>query len=87
MASAYAIDGAIQKNAWNGCWKSRKVITLVTLDEGMGDIIKIIKPPENTGVLIDGISETVKHKIKKRGWISWYVIRNFGCLKVRKYLN
>ena len=32
----------------------------------MGDIIKIIKSLENSGVLIDGVSETVKLEIKRQ---------------------
>ena len=37
----------------------------------MNDIIKIIKSLEDSGVLIDGVTETVKNKIKKtRRWIS-----------------
>ena len=32
----------------------------------MNDIIKIIKSLEDSGVLIDGVTETVKHEIKKR---------------------
>ena len=31
----------------------------------MNDIIKIIKSLEDLGVLIDGVTETVKHEIKK----------------------
>ena len=31
----------------------------------MNDIIKIIKPLEDTGVLIDGFTETVKQEIKR----------------------
>ena len=31
----------------------------------MNDIIKIIKSLEDSGVLIDGVSETVKHEITK----------------------
>ena len=34
----------------------------------MNDIIKIIKPLEDLGVLIDGVTETIKHEIKKEGW-------------------
>ena len=33
--------------------------------EDLNDIIKIIKSLENLGVLIDNVSETVKHEIKK----------------------
>ena len=31
----------------------------------MNDIIKIIKSLEDSGVLIDGVTETVKHEIKE----------------------
>ena len=32
----------------------------------MNDIIKVIKSLEDSGVLIDGVSEVVKHEIKKQ---------------------
>ena len=32
----------------------------------MNDIIKIIKSLADSGVLIDGVAETVKHEIKKK---------------------
>ena len=32
----------------------------------MNDIIKIIKSSEDSNVLIDGVTETVKHEIKKQ---------------------
>ena len=32
----------------------------------MNVIVKIIKPLEDSGVLIDGVIETVKHEIKKQ---------------------
>ena len=51
--------------------RSRKRITAFISNEDMNDIIKIIKSLEDSNVLIDGIIETVKHKIKKtRRWIS-----------------
>ena len=31
----------------------------------MNDIIKFIKPLEDSGVLVDGVTETVKHEIEK----------------------
>ena len=41
----------------------------------MNDIIKIIKSLEDSGVLIDGVTETVKDEIKKtRSWISWGLV-------------
>ena len=38
-----------------------KGFTLFTLNEDMNDITKIMKSLEHSGVLIDGIMETVKH--------------------------
>ena len=35
-------------------------------NENMNDIIKIIKSLEDSGVLVDGVSETGKHEIKKQ---------------------
>ena len=32
----------------------------------MNDIIKVIKALEDLGVLIDGVTETVKHEIKEK---------------------
>ena len=32
----------------------------------MNDIIKIVKPFEHSVVLVDGVTETVKHEIKKQ---------------------
>ena len=32
----------------------------------MNDIIKVIKPLEYSGALTDGVTETVKHEIKKQ---------------------
>ena len=48
-----------------GAGTAGKWITLVVPNEDMDDIIRIIKSLKNSGVFIDGVSETVKHKIKK----------------------
>ena len=45
---------------------SGKGFTLSISNEDMNDIIKITKSLEDSNVLIDGITETVKHKIKKQ---------------------
>ena len=45
----------------------RKGFTLFILNEDMNDIVKIIKSLEHSGVLMDGVTETVKHEIKKQG--------------------
>ena len=44
--------------------RAGKGFTLFILNEDRNDIIKIIKPLEDSGVLIDRVPETVKHEIK-----------------------
>ena len=38
----------------------------VTSNEDMNDIIKIVKSLEDSCVLIDGVTETVRHEINKK---------------------
>ena len=59
--------------------RAGKWITLVISNEDMGDIIKIIKSLENSGVLIDGVSETVKLEIKRQeGWFIGMLLGTSG---------
>ena len=43
-----------------------KVFTLFILNEDMNGIVKIMKSLEDSGVLIDGVTDTVKHETKQR---------------------
>ena len=91
MASVSAIDGAIQRKMRGKCVvRPGKGITLVISNKFMDKIIRIIKPLllEYSGVLIDGVCETVKHEFKGglRG-ISWHVIRDFRRFNNIKYIN
>ena len=43
-----------------------KGFTLFILTENMNDIIKIIKSLEDSGVSIDGVSETIKHEVRNK---------------------
>ena len=52
----------LNKNAWASAGKRT---TLVILNEDIDDIIRIKKSLENSSVLLDGVSQTVEHKIKK----------------------
>ena len=45
--------------------EQEKIILFIS-NENMNDITKIIKSLEDSGVLIDGVTETVKHEIKKQ---------------------
>ena len=46
--------------------RAGKGFNLFILNEDMNDIIKIIKSLEDSGVLIYGVTETVKHEIRKQ---------------------
>ena len=54
-----------RKISGKGAVRSRKGFALFISNEDMNYIIKIIKLLEDSNVLIDGITETIKHEIKK----------------------
>ena len=59
-----------------------KRFTLFIWKEDMNDNIKIIKLLENSCVLIDGVTEIVKHEIRRqkaRRQISSNFVGSFGC--------
>ena len=63
---------AIQKNIYGS-----GITALIISNEEMEDIMKIVKSLEKSGLLVKGISETIKDETK-RG-ISSNVIRNISC--------
>ena len=43
--------------------------TLIKTNDEMNDIIKIVKPLEDSGLLFKGVTETVQNEVKKqKGW-------------------
>ena len=63
---------AIQKNIYGS-----GITALIISNEEMEDIMKIVKSLEKSGLLVKGITETIKDETK-RG-ISSNVIRNISC--------
>ena len=59
-----AINKFERKISGKGGVRAGKGFTLFISNEDMNDIIKIIKSLEDLGVLIDGVTEKVKHEIK-----------------------
>ena len=47
-------------------WEWGKRFTLLIPNDDLNDIIKFIKSLEDSGVSIDGVTETVNHEIKKQ---------------------
>ena len=66
MAAASATDTAIHKKMFRSEFSS-----LIISNKEMEDIMKIVKSLEASGLLIKGVSETIKNEAKeqKRGFI------------------
>ena len=54
-----ATDGVIQKKSYGS-----GMTTLIISNEKMKNIMKIVKSPEESGLLIQCISETIENKAK-----------------------
>ena len=64
-----AVDGSIQKKIHGSGVK------LIIEQENMKDIMKIIKALENSGILLKGVSKTIKNETKEKRWIFKYLTR------------
>ena len=54
--------------------------TLIISNEKMSDIMKTVKSLEESGLLIKGVSDTIKNEAKeKKRWFSQYVVRCINC--------
>ena len=60
-AAVSAIDGAIQKKIHGSETK-----TLIISNKYMDDVMKLIKTLENSGILLKGITETIKNETKEQ---------------------
>ena len=61
-----AINKFERKIRGKGPASAGKGFTLFISNKNMNDVIKIIKSLKDSGVLIDGVTETVKHEIKNK---------------------
>ena len=70
-AAASSTDAAINEKILG----SGNHITLIISNDDMQDLLKIVKSLEDSGILLDGITETVENEIKeqKRGFLSMLV--------------
>ena len=59
-AAMSAIDGSIQKKIHGSGVK------LIIEQEDMNDIMKIIKALKNSGILLKGVSKTIKMKLRNK---------------------
>ena len=67
-AAASATDAAINKKILG----SGNNTTLIISNDDMQDLLKIVKSLEDIGILLDGVTETVKNEVKdqKGGFLS-----------------
>ena len=64
--TSYAINKFERNISGKEALRTRKRLPLFISNEDMNDIIKIKNSQEDLGVLFDGVTETVKHEIKKQ---------------------
>ena len=75
-----AINKFERKISGKGAVRAGKGFTLFISNEDVNNIIKIIKSSEHLGVLIDEVTETVKHEIKNQeGVFSRALLPPFSC--------
>ena len=74
-----AINKFERKTSGEGSLRAGKWFTLFVSKENMNNIIKIIKSLEDSDVLIDRVTETVKLEIKTGRRISWSFVSTFSC--------
>ena len=54
--------------------------TLIISNEKISDIMKTVRFLEESGLLIKGVSDTIKNEAKeKKRWFSQYVVRCINC--------
>ena len=77
-AAASAADAGIHKKILGSGHNrpsssaSHNLTTLIVSNDEIGDIIKIVKPLEDSGLLLKGVTETVQNEVKeqKGGFLS-----------------
>ena len=59
-AAASAIDAGVQKKT-----HSSGTITLINSNEEMNDMMKIVQAPEDSNILLKGVTKTMKNETKE----------------------
>ena len=65
-AAMSATDGSIQKKIHGSGATKGAGVKLIIEQEDMKDIMKIIKALENSGILLKGVSKTIKNETKEQ---------------------
>ena len=75
-AARSAIDGSIQKKIHGSGATKGGGVKLIIEQEDIKDIMKIIKALENSGILLKGVSKTIKNetKVQRGGFLSMLLV-------------
>ena len=65
-AAMSVIDGSIQKKIHGSGATKGAGVKLIIEQEDMNDIMKIVKAIENSGILLKGVSKTIKNETKEQ---------------------
>ena len=69
-------------------WFGSGITTFIISNEEMNDIMKIVKSLEESGLLLKGVSEIIKIKVKvQKGGVFLSVIGCIRCYFIRKSIN
>ena len=80
-AAASATDAAIHKKMFGSGYT-----TLITSNEEMNDIMKIVKSLKDSGLLVKSVSETIKHEAKEqKGGFLRMLLGTLGASLLRIY--
>ena len=80
-AAASATDAAIHKKMFRSVYT-----TLITSNEEMNDIIKIVKSLKDSGLLVKSVSETIKNEAKEqKGGFLRMLLGTLGASLLRIY--
>ena len=74
-AASSAIDAGIQKKVL-GSGSAAKTTILIISNEDMNDIMKIIKNLEGSGILLKGVTKTIKNETMLLGTLGAYLLGN-----------
>ena len=81
--AASAIDAIIQEKIYGS-----GMTALIILNEEMEDVTKLDKSLEESGLLINDISETIKNESKEqKKRVYCHVLRYISCKFIGKYVN
>ena len=63
-AASSTSDAGVKRNKKLGCGSAPKTTTLIISNQEINDIMKIVQALESSGVLLKGVTETIKMKTK-----------------------